>query len=51
MIGFRGAQWELNGYSGVGGRRSRGWGGSRDRPWQRGGVDGVDCRRESVRLE
>lgn len=51
MIGFRGAQWGLNGYSGVGGRRSRCWGGSRDRPWQRGGVDGVDCRRESVRLE
>ena len=38
-------------YSGVGGWRSRCWGGSRDRPWQRGGVDGVDCRRESVRLE
>lgn len=52
MIGFRGGlNGELNGNSGVGGRRSRCWGGSRDRPWQRGGVDGVDCRRESVRLE
>ena len=44
MIGFSGNCW-------VAGRRSRCWGGSRDRPWQRGGVDVADCRRESVRLE